>query len=109
MRKEKIFISGAISNDPVRNRGIFYAASEMLRSPNTVVLNPAALPVGLTEPEYMQICLAMLQCVDTVYMLDGWEQSQGARTEHCLAQKLNLKIVYQNGECFDLSIAQLAG
>ncbi len=108
MAKEKIMISGAMSSDPIRNRGHFHAAATMLRTVNTAVLNPAALPEGLSEPEYMQICLAFVQVADTIYMLDGWEQSLGARAEHALAQKLDLKIVYQNGEALDLSIAQLA-
>ena len=68
MAKEKIMISGAMSSDPIRNRGHFHAAATMLRTVNTAVLNPAALPEGLSEPEYMQICLAFVQVADTIYI-----------------------------------------
>lgn len=48
------------------------------------------LPNGLTQAEYMDICLAMVRSVDAVYLLKGWEGSAGARAEYALAEKLGL-------------------
>ncbi|RLV60994.1 DUF4406 domain-containing protein [Parashewanella curva] len=108
MRKKKIYIAGPMSGIEGNNRFIFHAAAEFLRSDNIIILNPASLPIGLTEPEYMQICLSMLQCADEIYLLDGWEQSKGARSEKTLAEKLDLEIVYQNGVEFEMTLAQLS-
>jgi hypothetical protein len=46
-----------------------------------VALNPAMLPAGLEHAEYMDICLAMIRSADTIYLLHGWEQSEGAQAE----------------------------
>lgn len=58
-----------------------------------IVLNPANLPDGLTQAQYMDICCAMLRCANGVLLLDGWEQSSGARAERALAEKLGLSVV----------------
>ena len=91
----KIYIAGPMSGLPGFNRAAFHAAELALINSGHVVLNPARLPHGLTEPQYMQIAIAMLQVCDTILLLDGWQQSQGARAEHALAEKLGLQITYQ--------------
>ncbi|KAA1141783.1 DUF4406 domain-containing protein, partial [Citrobacter portucalensis] len=60
-----------------------------------VVRHPAILPDGLEQAEYMDICFAMLRCADGIFLLDGWQQSAGAKAEHALAEKLGLEIQYQ--------------
>lgn len=60
-----------------------------------MALNPAALPDGLSQREYMDICLAMLRCADAIHMLHGWQESEGAVAEHAMAKKLGIKISYQ--------------
>mgnify|MGYP005924762521 CR=1 FL=1 len=60
-----------------------------------VALNPATLPDGLSQREYMDICLAMLRCADAIHMLHGWQESEGAVAEHATAKKLGIKISYQ--------------
>lgn len=108
-RRKKVFISGPMTGIPEYNRSAFYDAAEFQRQLNRIVLNPATLPLGLDEPEYMQISLAMLLCCDCIYLIDGWEQSSGARSEYTLAQKLDLEIIHQNGQTHDLTIGQLTG
>ena len=63
-----------------------------------VVLNPAILPGGLEQREYMDICCAMIRCADAVFMLRGWEGSEGAVAEHALAKKMGLKIITEQQE-----------
>ena len=57
-----------------------------------VILNPATLPLGLTEQDYMSIGMQMLFAADTLVMLDGWEQSAGATIEFNTAKKCGKRI-----------------
>ncbi|WP_313411767.1 DUF4406 domain-containing protein [Atlantibacter hermannii] len=91
----KIYIAGPMSGIEKFNRPAFQYEALRLSSEGYVVLNPATLPDGLTQSEYMDICLAMLRCADAIYMLRGWEQSAGARAENALAEKLELEIIFQ--------------
>ncbi|MFZ4835924.1 DUF4406 domain-containing protein [Rouxiella sp. Mn2063] len=91
----KIYIAGPMSGLPDFNRPEFNVARTLLKLDGHSVLSPAILPDGFEQREYMDICIAMVRCVDCVYMLKGWEKSAGARAEHALAEKLNLKIIYQ--------------
>lgn len=93
----KVYIAGPMSGFDQFNRPAFHAAESNLREHGNVVLNPATLPDGLSQAQYMDICLAMLRCADAVYMLAGWEKSAGARAEHALAEKLELWRFYQDG------------
>lgn len=93
----KVYIADPMSGYDQLNRPAFHAAERNLRENENVVLNPATLPDGLSQAQYMDICLAMLRCADAVYMLTGWEKSAGARVEHALAEKLELWLFYQDG------------
>ena len=91
----KIYIAGPISGLPNFNRDAFNAEAHRLLGLGHVALNPAILPDGLEQAEYMDICLAMLRCADGIFMLDGWQQSAGAKAEYALAEKLGLDIQHQ--------------
>lgn len=91
----KIYIAGPMSGLPDFNRAAFNHAHVLLGSKGHIILNPALLPDGLSQAEYMDICLAMLRCADGIYMLEGWEHSSGARAENALAEKLELEILFQ--------------
>lgn len=91
----KIYIAGPMTDLPELNRPAFHHASAALTNDGHVVLNPATLPDGLSQFEYMDICLAMLRCADGIYLLQGWELSAGARAEHALAEKLSLRRIYE--------------
>jgi hypothetical protein len=97
-RVSKVYIAGPISGRPDFNRQSFNMAELQLISAGNVVLNPARLPHGLAENEYMAIALSMVQISDELYMLDGWQDSSGAKAEHALAHKLGKHIIYQKAE-----------
>lgn len=59
----------------------FHEAEMALIGKGWVVLNPARLPRGMDEKKYMPICMAMLGQADAIFLLDGWETSQGANVE----------------------------
>ena len=90
---KKIYIAGPMSNRPDNNRDAFNSVASLLRHAGFVVLNPAILPDGLSQQEYMQIDLVMLMIADTVVLLEDWQNSPGAVTEYHLAYKLNKTIV----------------
>ena len=50
--------------------------------PEPVVLNPADLPEGMTEADYMRICFAMIDCADLVIFQPEWPESVGAGLEY---------------------------
>lgn len=89
----KIFISGPMSGLPNFNRDAFNAEAHRLLGLGHVALNPAILPDGLEQHEYMAICIEMVKMADQLVMLPGWERSAGARSEHALAIKLGKAII----------------
>ena len=91
----KVYIAGPMTSLPEFNRPAFFRMAEHVRCSGDVPLNPATLPDGLTQPEYMDICIAMMRCATKVIFLDGWQNSLGARAEMALAEKLGLIIEHQ--------------
>lgn len=91
---EKIYISGAITNNP--NYKEQFEAKEKELKDKYIVLTPLCLPQeGLTWEEYMKVDLAILSVCDAIYMLKGWESSKGAKLEHNYALARQLKIIYE--------------
>lgn len=72
----KIYIAGPMTGYPDYNRAAFNAKASELMSEGHIVLNPAVLPGGLCQSEYMDICLAMVRSADAIYLLKGWEDPQ---------------------------------
>lgn len=53
----KVYIAGKITGDR-RYRAKFREAAKALEEAGHVVLNPATLPDGLDDADYMRICMA---------------------------------------------------
>ncbi|MBB1389513.1 DUF4406 domain-containing protein [Shewanella sp. SG44-6] len=86
------YIAGPISGNIDSNKQAFFSAAEQLQSSDRVVLHSASLPVGLTEPQYMDICYAMIRACNEMVMLPGWRKSVGATAEYYYAKKIGLVI-----------------
>ena len=69
-----IYIAGKITGYP-QYKEKFQRAEETLKGWGYVVLNPAVLPAGLTQEEYMHICYAMIDVAETVFFLNNWQIS----------------------------------
>lgn len=82
---------------PGYNRDAFNKEAAKLEAAGHVVLNPATLPIGLTKPQYMDICFAMLRACDGIHMLHGWGKSDGALAELAYAESLTMGVSYQVG------------
>ena len=76
----KIYIAGKITGDR-KYRAKFREAAKSLEALGHVVLNPAILPAGLAEQDYMQITLAMLNAADLAVFLPDYQESAGAMIE----------------------------
>lgn len=90
------------------NAPAFNMAADMFESAGHCALNPAALPAGLSESEYMDICFAMIRAATAIYMLTGWEQSEGAQAEYHYAKKLGLEVLVPFFPKADIANAQLS-
>lgn len=97
----KVYIAGPMTGLPHFNRPAFNQAAINLSFGQHVPLNPAVLPDGLTEADYMAIGLTMLQRAEGIYLLTGWQFSAGARAELALALKLGLEVIEQRDSSHD--------
>ena len=66
----KIYIAGRISNYP-RFQEHFSRVEKNLKEKGHIVLNPAVLPPGLTQEEYMRICIPMLDIAEFNAKIEG--------------------------------------
>lgn len=83
----KIYIAGKIAGDK-RYRAKFREAAKTLEAAGNVVLNPATLPDGLEQADYMRICLAMLDTADLAVFLPDYQESKGAMVEWGYCQRI---------------------
>ena len=97
-KRKKIYISGPITGTKDYMSRFSTAHLSLARQGYSVV-NPAMvsakLPEDTTYDEYMAMSFAMLDMCDSIYMLDGWENSKGAKMEYERALKNGLNIIYQ--------------
>lgn len=90
----KIYISGSITND-FNYKEKFKQAEEKLLKMGHAVLNPTVIPPIFSHKEHMYIDYAMIDICDALYMLEDWEDSEGAKTEHEYALKNGKKIYFE--------------
>nr|DAF05479.1 MAG TPA: deoxyribosyltransferase [Caudoviricetes sp.] len=98
--KIKIYISGAISDNPDYKQQ-FAAAEEYLQDKGWETINPAKISAvlpPLSYSAYMQLSLALLSEASALYLLSGWETSSGAVTEKRAAESLGVAVIYQTEE-----------
>ena len=94
----KIYISGKISGtDLTETRARFAAVAKAMKRLGVEPVNP--LENGLSEHDTWETHIAkdiayMLQC-KAIYMLQGWQDSKGARIEHYIATQIGIPITYE--------------
>lgn len=98
MQKLKIYIAGPMTGKINENREVFNQKATLFRQQGHCVLNPATLPSGLEQNEYMDICFAMIRAANMLHMLNGWPNSAGAQAEYHYALKLGLPIIFECDE-----------
>lgn len=92
---KRVYISGPMTGVAGLNFPAFHAASEQLRNAGVEVVNPAELPVDPNAGwhECMKACIRELCGCDTIVLLPGWMNSQGAHLELNIAHRIGLRIL----------------
>ena len=96
----KIYISGAITNNPNYKEDFERAEDYLQREyPSAEIINPALinsfLPKSTTYEAYMKMSFCMLDMCDGIYMLKGWEKSCGANREYGYAMAKDMIIMHE--------------
>ena len=99
----RVYLSGSVSNCLDTYREKFKEAEDVLKGQGHIVINPACLPIGLSEVDYMPICLSMLEAADAICMIgDDWRHSRGAVLEKAYADYQGKKVIYYgNGKTIE--------
>lgn len=77
----KVYIAGKITGDPLYKEKFEEACKKISEGKDCIVLNPAALPAGMSNADYMRICFAMIDSCDFVVTLPDSNESAGAKVE----------------------------
>ena len=102
MKKEKVYLSGAISGLPREEYMKHFADAEQeLIKQGYKVLNPTKLLPSRHLWVYRLVGYKLTLLYDLwhlmkcegIYMIDGWENSKGARLEKATAEILGLKVI----------------
>ena len=98
----KIYISGAITNNPNYKEDFERAEDYLQREyPSADIINPALvnsfLPKSTTYEEYMKMCFCMLDMCDGIFMLKEWSKSCGSNRElgYSMAKKKTVFYEYE--------------
>lgn len=99
-----IYISGSISKNENYKEDFARAKRFLMKAYEPFgcrVFSPAELSDILGDVDwnvYMAIDFKFLELCDTVYMLEGWRSSVGARAEHEIAKREGKHIIYGKRE-----------
>jgi len=64
---------------------------------NSALMSEGHEPIekALMEDSFLKGGLEMVQRCDSIYMMEGWRSSEGAKAELKVAKKNNLEIIYE--------------
>jgi hypothetical protein len=96
-RVKRVYIAGPMTGIEEFNFPAFHAAARKLRADGYDVVSPAELcpEKGKSWEWYMRKDLAAMLTCDTIYLLQGWESSRGAKLERSVAVELKMEVAYQ--------------
>ena len=96
----KIYISGAITNNPNYKEDFERAEDDLqIEYQSADIINPAKvkaqLPEDTTYEEYMKMSFCLLSLCDVAYFLNGWRNSNGANKEYRYALEHSIKAIFE--------------
>ena len=97
-RGKIVYLSGKIT-DNENYKKEFACAELFLRQMQYIVINHAEILKDLGELSYeqcMQICYRLIDIADIIFMVSGWQKSNGANAELSYAKSLGKKVMYQD-------------
>lgn len=100
-KEEVVYISGPMRGYEDFNYPAFHKASDYLTKGGYEVLNPAENFNGDTNlplETYMRADLSMLLEATGIFMIKGWQNSEGARLELAVAKSLGLTVWYEGDD-----------
>lgn len=89
----KVYLAGRITGD-TDYKAKFKKYEEMYDKVATV-LNPAENPAGMSNADYANISIAMINAADYVVFLPDWEESIGANLEHAYCKYIGKPVRYE--------------
>jgi hypothetical protein len=96
--KKRIYLSGPITGTTDYMER-FSEAQKRLENLGYSVVNPALvnskLPEDTTYEQYMKMSFTMLSMCNYIYMLQGYEKSNGAIKELKMAEICNISVMYE--------------
>lgn len=92
---KRVYISGKITGlSKIEYKTKFAAAERKLKSFGFSVFNPAKKEIpGFTWEDYMKADIKELCECDFIFLLDDWQESDGAKFEYEVATKLNIPVL----------------
>lgn len=95
--KRRIFIAGPMSHYPEFNFPAFNEVADRCRALGWHVENPAdnGVTEGYRWEDYLRDSLTQLVTCQYIYMLPGWQDSNGAQLELYVAKALGLTVMME--------------
>lgn len=94
---KKVYISGAITHDPLYKIK-FAEAEKIIKDEGWTPINPAKINESIQNLPYediMDVCMTLIDIADAVFMLDTWKDSIGANREYGYALGCDKLICFQ--------------
>lgn len=90
----RIYIAGPMSGYENHNFPAFAAKAAVLRDMGFDVVSPAEInpDTKMAWADCMRADIKALVSCDAIALLHGWENSKGAKLEHHIAERLELKV-----------------